>query len=120
VDSLLATRAGAVRLLLNQGARNFATGEKAIEHFAKHGSGLMRALGRDSYNLANYLDDANFVVQNGKWVPELNGYVRLIGGPGSAKAAFVGVDRITGALTTFHVKTVEFLSKVAPSLGWIK
>lgn len=78
----------------------------------------MQALGKTSYNLRNYLDDANHVIQNGTWVPELNGYVRLVGGKGSAKAAFVGVDRVGGNITTFHIKTVKELSRSAPSLGW--
>jgi hypothetical protein len=41
-------------------------------------------------------------------------------GEGSAKAAFVGVERGTGAITTFHIKTVKEISKMAPSLGWSK
>lgn len=42
---------------------------------------------------------------------EIKGYVQLIGGEGSAKHAFV--DRVTGEITTFHIKTVSELIKKA-------
>jgi len=75
-------------------------------------------LGRTSYELADYLGDANHVIRTGEWVPELNGYVRLVGGPGTAKAAFVGLNQ-AGDITTFHIKTVAELAADAPSLGWV-
>lgn len=80
----------------------------------------MDALGKNSYNLKNYLDDANHVIKNGQYVPKLNGYVRLIGGSGSAKYGFVELDRATENITTFHIKTASELSKKAPSLKIIK
>jgi filamentous hemagglutinin len=80
----------------------------------------MQAFGRSSYNLKNYLDDANHVIKNGTFVPEMSGYVRLIGGKGSAKYGFVGLDRASGNITTFHVKSVSELAKKAPSLGFSK
>lgn len=70
--------------------------------------------------MSNYLDDANHVINNGTYVPEMNGYVKLVGGEGSAKYAFVGLDRATGEITTFHLKTVSELMKKAPSLGFGK
>ena len=103
--------------LLGQGVRRFG-GDQAAQHFAKHSGEIAQTLGRKSYNLANYLDDANHVIRNGEWVPEMNGYVRLVGGEGSAKAAFVGVNRTSGNITTFHIKSVQELSRRAPSLGW--
>ena len=92
-------------------------GDEAIAHFGKHGNSVMSALGKKSYNITNYLDDANHVIRNGTFVPELNGYVRLIGGQGSAKYGFVGLSRATGNITTFHIKTAWELAKKAPSLG---
>lgn len=92
--------------------------DKAVEHFAKHGSEMKNALGKSSYNLKEYMLDAHHVVKNGQYVPEMNGYVRLIGGQGSAKAAFVGMTKDGKNLTTMHVKTVSELKKKAPSLGW--
>lgn len=105
--------------LLGQGKRWFV-GDSAVEHFTKHARGVSAALGRDSYNLAEYVNDANYVIQHGTWVPELNAYIRLIGGSGSAKVGFVGVSRSTGHITTFHIKTVADLARKAPSLGWVR
>ncbi|WP_035382051.1 hypothetical protein, partial [Fervidicella metallireducens] len=93
---------------------------EAVVHFEKHGKEIIDVLGKSEYNLKNYIDDANFIVNNCQYVKELNGYVRLIGGPGSAKYGFVGLDRVTGNITTFHIKTASELAKKAPSLGIIK
>lgn len=74
-------------------------------------------MGKDSYNLAQYVDDASHVMKNGTFVPEMNGFVKLIGGQGSAKYGFVGLERGTSSMTTFHIKTASELAKKAPSLG---
>ncbi|MEK5340604.1 hypothetical protein NSQ19_12985 [Weizmannia sp. FSL W8-1119] len=91
--------------------------DRDIKHFEKHSKEIMDAMGKSQYNLKNYLNDANHVMKTGQYVPELNGYVKLIGGKGSAKYAFVGIDRITGNITTFHIKSVKELAKKAPSIG---
>ncbi|MDD7886035.1 RHS repeat domain-containing protein [Flavivirga sp. 57AJ16] len=101
--------------LLTQGVRSFKPGS-ALTHFNKHGSSVMKALGEKIYTLTKYIDDANHVINTGTFVPQLNGYIRLIGGKGSAKYAFVGVDRATGAITSFHLKTVKELAKKAPNM----
>lgn len=45
----------------------------------------------------------------------MNGYVIKIGGEGkSAKYAFVGLDRITGDITTYHVKYAKQTMKKSP------
>ncbi|MCF8020186.1 MAG: hypothetical protein K9L62_12385 [Vallitaleaceae bacterium] len=95
-------------------------GDEAVVHFEKHSKELMDAFGKDAYNLKNYVSDANHVIDNGTYVKELNGYVQLIGGKGSAKYGFVGLDRATGNITTFHIKTASELAKKAPSLGIVK
>ncbi|ARC71938.1 MULTISPECIES: ribonuclease YeeF family protein [Bacillus] len=106
---------------VEQGAKNSKLikfkGDEDIRHFEKHAQEVKDAMGKKQYNLKNYLEDANYVIKNGKYVPELNGYVKLIGGKGSAKYGFVGLNRNTGHITTFHVKTVKELAKKAPSLG---
>ena len=89
-------------------------------NFDKHGKEVMDAFGKNSYNIKDYLSDANHVVQNGTYVPEMNGFVKLVGGKGSAKYAFTGLDRRTGNITTFHLKSVSELQKKAPSLGLMK
>jgi len=77
----------------------------------------MQSLNKSSYNIKDYMNDANHVIKKDTYVPELNGYVKLIGGKGSAKYGFSGIDRATGKLTTFHIKTASELSKKDPSLG---
>ncbi|MGX4728572.1 hypothetical protein [Pseudomonas corrugata] len=52
-----------------------------------------------------------------KYICPLFGYVRLIGGGGSAKYGVVGLDRATWNITTFHVKSASELARKAPSLG---
>jgi hypothetical protein len=52
--------------------------DKTVVHFSEHGNSIKHALGRKSYSLAEYLDDANHVIRHGIFVPELNGYVRLL------------------------------------------
>ena len=55
------------------------SGDEALNHFNKHGEGIGRVLGKEKYNLQDYLDDANHVIQSGRFVPECNAYVKLIG-----------------------------------------
>jgi hypothetical protein len=95
-------------------------GDEAVEHFRRHSSEIMTATNRSSYNLKDYVNDANHLINNGTFVPEMNGYVRLIGGKGSAKYGFTGLDRNTGNITTFHVKSMKELMRKAPSLGLSK
>ncbi|WP_323686842.1 T7SS effector LXG polymorphic toxin [Listeria welshimeri] len=95
----------------------FKNKELLNEHFEKHGSDMAKALNKKNYTKDDYLKDANHVIEEGTYVPELNGYVNIVGGKGSAKYAFVGLDRATGKITTLHLKTVKELAKKAPSLG---
>lgn len=50
----------------------------------------------------------------------MRGYIKFVGGEGSAKYAFVVLDRATGEITTLHLKIVRELMKKAPSLGFGK
>lgn len=99
------------------GSKLFKSQELLESHYVKHGTEIQKALGEISYSITQYLDDANFILKNGIYVPELNGYVRFMGGQ---KYGFVGLDRATGDITTFHVKTVSELIKNALSLGFGK
>ena len=51
-------------------------------HFGKHGKEMMDALGKSKYGIKDYINDANYGVQNGTYVFELNGFVKLLGGKG--------------------------------------
>ncbi len=90
-----------------------------LAHFDKHGMKIANKLdlGHD-YNVQQYVSDANFVIKNGIYVPELNAYVKIPVGIGTARAPFVGLDRLTNEITTFHLKPVSYLERQAPSLGW--
>ena len=99
---------------------HFFDNDEMSSHFAKHGSNVMSAIGKTEYNIKEYLQDANHVIREGVFVSELHGYVKMLGGVGSAKYAFVGLDRASGKITTFHIKSVRELMKKAPSLGLVK
>ena len=85
------------------------------EHYDKHGQEIADVLGDSNYSIDKYLDDANYIINNGTYAPELNGYVSFMSGK---KYGFVGLDRTTGDITTFHVKNISELIKKAPSLGF--
>ena len=101
----------------NSTSRAFKTGEDVI-HFEKHGSEIGQTLGYENYSLGQYVKDANSVIANGTFAPELNAYVSIAGGTGSAKGLMVGIDRATGEITTMHMKPVSWFETKAPSLGW--
>ena len=85
------------------------------EHYSKHGQEIADVLGDSNYSIDKYLDDANYIINNGTYAPELNGYVSFMSGK---KYGFVGLDRTTGDITTFHIKNISELIKKAPSLGF--
>lgn len=87
------------------------------EHYGKHGQEIAGVLRESNYSIDRYLDDANYIINNGTYIPELNGYVSFMSGK---KYGFVGLDRTTGDITTFHIKNVSELIKKAPSLGFEK
>src|ERR1700678_857790 len=96
----------------------FKLGED-VAHFERHGTRIANKLDLGSgYNVEQYVQDANHIIREGIYVHELHGYVKIPTGTGSAQAPFVGLDRATNEITTFHTKPVSFLEKNAPSLGW--
>ena len=72
--------------------RAFKKGED-IRHFDKHGTEISQTLGIQNYNVGQYVSDANSVILNGVFTPELNAYVSIPGGTGGAKGLMAGVDR---------------------------
>ena len=75
------------------------------EHYGKHGQEIADVLGDSNYSIDKYLDDANYIINN----------VSFMSGK---KYGFVGLDRTTGDITTFHIKNISELIKKAPSLGF--
>ncbi|MBF0786847.1 MULTISPECIES: hypothetical protein [unclassified Streptococcus] len=95
--------------------KTFKPGELEI-HYNKHGKQLANVLNEPNYTMEQYLKDANNIIQKGTYIPEMNGYVTKIGGSGkSTKYAFVGLDRATGNITTYHVKYAKQILKKSPS-----
>jgi len=93
----------------------FKTQSLLEEHFEKHGKEIADVLGESNYTIDKYLSDANNVINNGTYVPELNGYVKFMSGK---KFGVVGISSTTGEITTFHIKNISELIKKAPSLGF--
>jgi len=92
---------------------NFDSTENLFKHFADHNSQF-----GDLFSSADeYLNGANYVINNGQFVPELNGYIRFLGTGGKANYAFVGLKNAGKNISTFHVKSVEKLVEI-PSLGF--
>ncbi len=60
------------------------------EHYGKHGQEIADVLGDSNYSIDKYLDDANYIINNGTYAPELNGYVSFMSGK---KYGFVGLER---------------------------
>jgi len=59
--------------------------------------------------IKDFLANANYVIEIGEYISEMNGYIRLLGGIGQAKAAFVGLGRTTGKITIFGSRFVAKL-----------
>lgn len=94
-------------------AYNFKSQKELLKHFEKHATELEKVFGYSSYSIEQYAADADYVVKSGIYVKEKNAFVKFIAGD---KYAFVGLDSELN-ITTFHIKTVEWLKKFAPSLG---
>jgi len=92
---------------------NFDSTENLLKHFTDHNS----QFGELFSSADEYLSGANYVINNGQFVPELNGYIRFFGTGGRANYAFVGLKNAGKNISTFHVKGVRELAKI-PSLGF--
>ena len=53
--------------------KTFKSQGQLQSHFEKHGEGIKNVLRESSYTIDNYLRDANHIIKNGTYVPELNG-----------------------------------------------
>lgn len=82
------------------------------EHFLKHGYEFGGAYSTPS----EYLDGANYVINNGKYVPEMNGYIKFFGANGGANYAFVGMTSNGANITTFSLRSVASL---AQKIWWL-
>lgn len=95
--------------------KSFNNTETLNSHFQKHGQEIANVLDKSDYTLGDYLSDANYIINNGQYSSDLNGYVSFMK---NDNYGFVGLDRNTGNITTFHIKKVSELIKKAPDLGF--
>ena len=92
----------------NSGYLNFKTNQDLESHFSKHGKEFENLYS----NSQEYLQGANYVVNNGTYVPEMNGYLKFYGANGHANYAFVGLTQNGAYITTFSIRSVGSLSLV--------
>ena len=77
------------------------------EHYTKHGS----EFGDMFKNPQEYLDGANYVIKNGTYDPNMNGYLRFFGANGRSNYSFVGLTKDGLNITTFSLRSVSTLTK---------
>ena len=113
IKYLCRSRAVTTAELANEVTQNkyleFESQVKLEEHFAKHGSQFKGMYS----NSQEYLQGANYVINNGSFVLEMNGYVRFFGtGRCGAEYAFVGLTHDGAYITTFGIRNIKSLSKI--------
>jgi RHS repeat-associated protein len=87
----------------------FSTSERLFTHFGKHGGDVMKGLNKNNYDIKNYLNDANYIIKTGQYIPKMNGYIKFMGKDGRANYGFVGMTRDGKNITTFGVRSVNRL-----------
>lgn len=105
---------GVYRQFCCENTVNFVTQEKLEEHYSKHGPEIKKLFGLDEYTIEQYLSDANYIIKHGAFSEKLYGYVHFMK---NRNFGFVGLDRKTGGITTFHIKNIDELKYKDPSLG---
>lgn len=87
----------------------FESQAKLEKHFAQHGKEFKGLYS----NSQEYLQGANYVINNGTFVAEMNGYVRFFGtGRRGAEYAFVGLTHDATHITTFGIRNIKSLSNI--------
>jgi len=92
--------------------RGFKSSDKLLEHYGKHNS----EFGSLFSSPDEYLSGANYVIENGEYVSELNGYIRFFGAGGQANYAFVSLTQDGAYITSFGIRSV---AKLAKSISWL-
>ena len=93
--------------------KTFRTDADLNNHFAKHGGEFEGMYG----NASEYLNGANYVINNGTYVPKMNGYIKFFGSNGGANYAFVGMTHNLNYITTFSIRSVSTLIGAVPWLS---
>ena len=79
-----------------------------IEHFLKHGDQIINATNASEYSVEQYLDDANWIINNGQYIPEKNAFISFMK---NVYYGFVGMDQSMENITTFHIKSIYEIIK---------
>lgn len=91
---------------------SFISKSSLTSHFGKHGNefdGL--------YSTAKeYAEGAKYVIKNGTYIPEMNGYIKFFGSGGTANYAFVGLTRNGLRVTTYGIRGIADLARKIPWL----
>ena len=82
---------------------NFQSDDLLLEHYGKHN----REMGYMFRSPGEYLEGANFVIQNGFYVEAKNAYVMFYGMGGRANYLFVGLTQDGKNITTFFLKAAQ-------------
>ncbi len=91
----------------------FKSKDELNSHFKKHA----KEFGDLYFTADEYLSGANYVIKNGTYVPEMNGYIRFLGAEGKANYAFVGLTRDGLNITTYGARSV---GQLATKLKWLQ
>lgn len=75
------------------------------EHYEKHNPEFGNAFSTPQ----EYVDAANYVIENGVYIPRQNAYVKFYGMNGGANFAFVGLSHCHSFITTFHLKHASLI-----------
>ena len=90
------------------GSFSFKTNYDLKIHFDKHGQEFENLYSTPQ----EYLEGANYVINNGTYVAEMNGYIKFFGAKGGANYAFVGLTQNGMYITTYSLRSVDSLSRV--------
>lgn len=100
--SLVNKTASAIDDIVEDAERKIFKSQNFLEsHYTKHGTEIQNALGKSSYSIEDYLDDANYIISEWNLCSRINGYARFVAGQ---KYGFVELDLTTGNITTYHIK----------------
>ena len=79
---------------------SFKTEGLLESHFSTHNKDFGNAFASKE----EYLETANYVIQNGQYLNDSNAYVKFYGYQGHANYAYVGLTRDMQHITTFHLR----------------
>jgi len=111
IGALIGAISGGIYAGVTYSPPTFSSTGSLEKHFLKHGNEFNGLYS----NSLEYQKGAQYVINNGKYIKQMNGYIRFFGSGGKANYAFVGMNN-AGKIVTYGVRGISSLSKVIP---WI-